>query len=185
MCQRDADARVEEQRAAVDLRSARGSRRRCRPRSASQTGALGRGDHDRELVGAQAQRQVRRRRRPAAAWPTSRSTWSPLQVPVGVVDRLELVEVDQHHRALFAGGGGPSRAVEQCAAWEPRQRVDRVALEGGAARIGSRDRASDLHRASPSSMTKWVSWCALLPAISCYLPRHQRLYTCAAAGFDE
>ena len=79
MCERDADARVEEQRAAVELRSARGLRHRCDGRELLADRTLRRRDHDRELVAAQRSAQMRRRRPSRRRLPTSRSTRSPLR----------------------------------------------------------------------------------------------------------
>ena len=64
---------------------------------------------------------------------TSRSSWSPIVVAERVVDALEVIEVDEHHReqsalALRAGDAAREAVGEQEPVRQPGQRIARGEL---------------------------------------------------------
>ena len=71
----------------------------------------------------------------AIVWATPRRTTSPTRVPVGVVDGLEVVDVDEgdRQRPLVAGGAldlGEQRREQRLAVGDAGQPVDRRAVVG-------------------------------------------------------
>ena len=103
MSQRYTDAGIEEEHAARD-RDRLADRVVHGPCDPLADRSLGRRDHDRELVGTQPDDQVVIAQPRTQPVPDDAQDLVAVEVPIGVVDGLELVEVDQHDGSGTARG---------------------------------------------------------------------------------
>ena len=137
-------------------------------------------EHDRELVAPDAARDVGRAHDVAHAGRRVREHAVPGEVPDLVVDRLEVVEVEDDQRqvavvAVRAGDLARERLVEVAAVVQPGERVEVGQLPGLLEALGVLDRGAGTLRELLELLDRVVAELRLVPGEDGEVPLHVRL----------